>query len=656
MGFSSVNSGFSGASGGGGGSSSITFTDITYANLATLKSSNSLVAGAIYFITDKNIYLQALSTNGLSTWGIYKATNADYNNVTGNFLGVWAGTTTMEYTYIGGWAEQGELVTGGTSGAIGEVMYNNTNNLNTFFFMNLISKNGIAFTGGETWTSTSGASGTVGTFSTTAILGTIAQNKLVAWNNKHWKNLTGSATIIHPKYDPTNWEELPITDSSYQIEYDPIIYKFESDLIIGHWDKRANVVIDPLGVSTLRFQWGRNTVFGNEISSFGFEGWNAINAQDYLTIQDSSCYIGDTASLRFSTITGRSTTAFVRDSLILAGSVWHGNLLMAGGGANHVKVGNGADVVVNSSSASIGDCKFIKCNIIVSGTSQLAYCGIESGSGTAFEKTFNNENHSNKNYLGGAYSTFETSISQDTALTTLTLDSSLLYGVYNVTITGGNADIDTIANMPPFMPISIVVQGSNNLTFTESAGIRIIGRLYKTLLPVNKDWIKFQNINSLVQEISCSLVDLVPFFSACDTTTQAIDTADVPQLVTFDTIEVEQGIVATSSSRFTISQTGTYYVIANFQINSTSANKNMDLWIRVNGTDVPNSLSKNNIANSNDEKDIAHIITVPIVAGDYIEIVINGDSTDLTLTSYPAGTSPTRPVAPSIYLKIQKII
>lgn len=63
--------------------------ELTYAELSTLKSSNNLRKGQMYFISDRNIWIQALSTNVLSVSAHLKVFNADYQNNGGNNVGVW---------------------------------------------------------------------------------------------------------------------------------------------------------------------------------------------------------------------------------------------------------------------------------------------------------------------------------------------------------------------------------------------------------------------------------------------------------------------------------------------------------------------------------------------------------------------------------------
>lgn len=147
---------------------------------------------------------------------------------------------------------------------------------------------------------------------------------------------------------------------------------------------------------------------------------------------------------------------------------------------------------------------------------------------------------------------------------------------------------------------------------------------------------------------------LSPHLSLLDTTTQTIAAAGTPQLVTFDTTILTKKIVKTSTSRFTVNEAGDYVVYISGHITAGSANKTLDIWARVNGTDVANSNTKTTVVN-NETQLFETTIVVLMTAGQYIEIWMNGDDTSLNLVAYAAGTTPTRPVTPSIRLTIDRL-
>jgi len=145
-----------------------------------------------------------------------------------------------------------------------------------------------------------------------------------------------------------------------------------------------------------------------------------------------------------------------------------------------------------------------------------------------------------------------------------------------------------------------------------------------------------------------------PHIGMLDTTTQTIAVANTPQVVTFNTTTVNDKIAVTSSSRFTVNEAGQYLVAVSAIVTAGAANKILDLWFRVNGTDVANTNSKVTVVN-NEVKKLGFTKPVTLTAGQYLEVWVSGDDTSLSLIAYAAGTTPTRPVSPSVTLIIDRI-
>lgn len=148
-----------------------------------------------------------------------------------------------------------------------------------------------------------------------------------------------------------------------------------------------------------------------------------------------------------------------------------------------------------------------------------------------------------------------------------------------------------------------------------------------------------------------------PYLCQLDTTDQAIANTALAQVVTFNTDVHSSGITRTSSSRFTIEETGTYLIT--FSAIASCADvvtgKVLNIWMRVDGVDVANSNTiytfKGTQANA--------VVTVTFIdvftAGQYFELWIWGDDTDVSLNATAAGGSPTRPACPSIILTANRI-
>lgn len=490
-----------------------TVINTSYASILITIINNGLQPGQVYNIVDYNIYAIAITGNTLAPNAILKATNVDYQNVTGNFLGVWKGTTTLTYSGAVNEFNFAELVTGGTSGAIGEVVINSqvVNGVDYSVIL-IISKNGIAFQVGETITgASSGAIGVITTITTTSLLGGIIANSLVAWDNIHYKNLTGTSTIKHPKYDTTNWVALATSDTSYQIEYDPVIFDFGNAKIIERKDKRGNQVTQTLQYtdnSIANFQWGRDTCTNNVITGSQFYGANAQNAQRNMLIQDSRVLIYEGVNVGFSIITSRTTALLYGTGTSQVMNLNHANVTIWGSGnANNLRLERFGSILLDNG-CSAADCNFTNADIRctgstrTNGTTVLSACIIDGGS-SFISKTFTSENHTNRTYKREVKSTFQKSITQASGTTALTLDTSAIYGRYYLTITGGGATITTIVNTPTEIPVEVVMAGSNQIILVHNTGAtnpRLDGGLNTILKATTPDWIELTNKNSVIYQ------------------------------------------------------------------------------------------------------------------------------------------------------------
>lgn len=130
-----------------------------------------------------------------------------------------------------------------------------------------------------------------------------------------------------------------------------------------------------------------------------------------------------------------------------------------------------------------------------------------------------------------------------------------------------------------------------------------------------------------------------------DQTAGAVDTATP---VTWDSVVVGRGIsIGTPASRIIFARTGIYELDISVQLASnSSAQKNIWLWYRVNGADVPNSSVIETESANNGYSAISRTEFFEINAGDYIELVFAVDDTDLFLNAEAATSfAPAAPAA-----------
>jgi hypothetical protein len=126
-----------------------------------------------------------------------------------------------------------------------------------------------------------------------------------------------------------------------------------------------------------------------------------------------------------------------------------------------------------------------------------------------------------------------------------------------------------------------------------------------------------------------------------DYTDQTLAAANTATLMTFNTVDVEAGASLVSSSRMTAIYAGVY----NFQwsgqfVNTDSQIQDIDVWVRINGTDVVGSNGQVSIPNKHGSID-GHALLgwnyyFSLNANDYIQLYWSATSTMVSLETLPA--------------------
>ena len=109
-------------------------------------------------------------------------------------------------------------------------------------------------------------------------------------------------------------------------------------------------------------------------------------------------------------------------------------------------------------------------------------------------------------------------------------------------------------------------------------------------------------------------------------------------------------------TRITFAAAGTYMVAPSLQFaNSDTANRNVTIWFRKNGTDIANSSTVINVPKAGDGGNTFFQIVLyeQVTAGQYIEIMWLPTNTSVTLDYIAAGA--VAPAAPSVILSSERI-
>ena len=145
----------------------------------------------------------------------------------------------------------------------------------------------------------------------------------------------------------------------------------------------------------------------------------------------------------------------------------------------------------------------------------------------------------------------------------------------------------------------------------------------------------------------------VPYGAFQDSTDQIAASTTVAYPVTFNTTDFSNGVTVVSNSRITVANAGLYNLQFSIQLtNNTNATHDVDIWFRVNGTNVPASNSRFGLAPRKSPGDPYHIIAalnyfVSLNATDYVEIMWRTNDVGVYIEHYPVSASPTRPAIPS---------
>jgi hypothetical protein len=136
--------------------------------------------------------------------------------------------------------------------------------------------------------------------------------------------------------------------------------------------------------------------------------------------------------------------------------------------------------------------------------------------------------------------------------------------------------------------------------------------------------------------------------------TQTPALANTPYAVTFNVTEIQSGISLVDSSKITCSQSGLYSFDFRLQVTSTnSSQKNIYVWARKNGTDVPDSATKVSISGNGSELAPSWSFVYTMQTGDYFQLMYAVDNTALLINA-PTQTA-FCPSTPSAEIKVTQI-
>ena len=161
------------------------------------------------------------------------------------------------------------------------------------------------------------------------------------------------------------------------------------------------------------------------------------------------------------------------------------------------------------------------------------------------------------------------------------------------------------------------------------------------------------------------------YISVYDTTTQTVANATTAYPITINTFAEGNGITLGASGQFYVENTAVYNLQFSVQLAHTGANvEDANIWLRMapsgtvlSGTstayDVPFSAGQVGVPGKHSGTD-GHTIAawnyvMTISGGQYVQLWWQPEATDVSITTLPAGTTPTTPITPSVIVTMQQV-
>ena len=135
----------------------------------------------------------------------------------------------------------------------------------------------------------------------------------------------------------------------------------------------------------------------------------------------------------------------------------------------------------------------------------------------------------------------------------------------------------------------------------------------------------------------------------------ALSATNTATAITFNTTTVSNGVsIGSPTSRVIVSRSGLYNVRMSFQLSSSSSSiKDVYLWVRKNGVNLPNSTIVHSLESNSAKTVQSRSMTVSLNANDYIELYWGSPDNNVSLSAIAATSF--SPATPSVILSVNQI-
>ena len=150
-------------------------------------------------------------------------------------------------------------------------------------------------------------------------------------------------------------------------------------------------------------------------------------------------------------------------------------------------------------------------------------------------------------------------------------------------------------------------------------------------------------------------VPILHYGAFSDTTTQTIVSINTAYAMTFNTTDAANGVsIGSPTSRLVVANQGVYNVQFSAQLDETSGGTaNVYIWLRKNGTNVPNTASTVAIQGTAARTVAAWNFIIQLEPTNYVELMWASDSTNTTILA--ASATSVWPAIPSVICTITQV-
>jgi hypothetical protein len=147
--------------------------------------------------------------------------------------------------------------------------------------------------------------------------------------------------------------------------------------------------------------------------------------------------------------------------------------------------------------------------------------------------------------------------------------------------------------------------------------------------------------------------------SFTDLTVQTLAAIDTPTPLKLNTTEISNGVTivndgSSNPTRITVSQAGFYQIaVSNQYTSSNSSSKDVQTWLRVNGTDVPDSNSYVTLNGNGVNVIFSTTYSLSLLAGDYVQVMWASGDTAVSINNIAATAY--SPASPSTIVSVTQI-